>query len=334
MGGPSARMLQSCSGHREGAKRATLRGGAAAGKPGGALGEKQLERLFGKQYTLELTVPHNKATLVKLIKEHRLGGGEFNVVTLDGNEFHIPGTKGGTDAGPSSHFSDMGKGAGKSAKGERKDTSGDKVGAARRALSAATEYRGVTYTEAELRKMPKAEAEYRRELMARSKQEVKMEMGFEGGLKAGLDVYKSVMQKFGGDDKEDAAPSAADWEEKLPKRGVIQFRFKAKELQVTGSAGPAAPERAAWAAQRSAAMNRARGVAAEESAQSKPMSLSDRINEVISIRFVVKKAVAVVVSMASMALSIVAWAWDTIRALLGSSPSADSLRAARAAALS
>jgi hypothetical protein len=52
--------------------------------------------------------------------------------------------------------------------------------------------------QAELSKMPKAEAEYRRELMARSQQEMKMEMGFEQGLKAGLDVYKSVMQKFGG----------------------------------------------------------------------------------------------------------------------------------------
>merc|ERR1711998_347761 len=107
----------------------------------------------------------------------------------------------GADTGPSSHFSDLGQGAGRTAKGEVKSKE-DKLSAAKRALAAATEYKGLTYTEAELNKMPKAEAEYRRELMARSKQEVKMEMGFEQGLKAGLDVYKSVMQKLGADKSE------------------------------------------------------------------------------------------------------------------------------------
>lgn len=313
-----------------------LRGGSATAKSAGTLGEKQLERLFGKQYTLDLTVPHNKATLIKLIKDHRLGGGEFNVVTLDGKEYRIPGTKGDSEAGASSHFNDLGQGAGKSAKGEKKDAPGDKVNAAKRALAAAADYRGVTYTEAELRKLPKAEAEYRRELMARSKQEVKMEMGFESGLKAGLDIYKSVMQKFGGDDK-DSPPSAADWEQQLPKRGVVQFRFKAKELKVTGSAGQVPLEKAAWAVQRSAAMSRARGVADEARAtEKKNASFTDRVNEVISIRFVVKKAFEAGMALASVAVSVAAWAWDTLRGLLGSSssPSTASLRAARSAAIS
>ena len=311
-----------------------LRGGASPAKAGGTLGEKQLERLFGKQYTLDVTVAHHKTTLIKLIKDHRLGGGDFNVVTLNGKEYHIPGTKGDSESESSSHFSDMGQGAGKSAKGERKDESGDKVNAAKRALAAAADYRGVTYTEAELRKMPKAEAEYRRELMARSKQEVKMEMGFESGLKVGLDIYKSLKQKFGADEAKDSPLPAADWEQQLPQKGVIQFRFKAKEMQVTG-AGSAHPKKAAWAAQRSAAISRARGAATEaQGAPKKPHSLTDRINEVISIRFVVRKAVEAGVSLASVALSVVAWAWETARGLLGSSPSADSLRAARSAAIS
>ena len=114
---------------------------------GTALGEKQMERLFGTQYSLDLKVAHNRATLVRLVKDHRLGGGEFNAVTLDGKEYHIPGTKKGSDTGPSSHFSDLGQGAGRTAKGEIKSKD-DKVNAAKRALAAATEYKGVTYTEA------------------------------------------------------------------------------------------------------------------------------------------------------------------------------------------
>jgi hypothetical protein len=129
-----------------------LRGGAGdtpskAVSGGTALGEKQMERLFGTQYSLDLKVAHNRATLVRLVKDHRLGGGEFNAVTLDGKEYHIPGTKKGSDTGPSSHFSDLGQGAGRTAKGEIKSKD-DKVNAAKRALAAATEYKGVTYTEA------------------------------------------------------------------------------------------------------------------------------------------------------------------------------------------
>ena len=129
-----------------------LRGGAGdtpskAVSEGAALGEKQMERLFGAQYSLDLKVAHNRATLVRLVKDHRLGGGEFNAVTLDGKEYHIPGTKKGSDTGPSSHFSDLGQGAGRTAKGEIKSKD-DKVNAAKRALAAATEYKGVTYTEA------------------------------------------------------------------------------------------------------------------------------------------------------------------------------------------
>ena len=54
----------------------------------------------------------NVDKLVKFISDHRRGGGEFNVVTLDGKEFHIPGVKKESESGASSHFTDMGQGAG------------------------------------------------------------------------------------------------------------------------------------------------------------------------------------------------------------------------------
>eukprot|EP00802_Teleaulax_amphioxeia_P021323 Tamp_21672.p2 GENE.Tamp_21672~~Tamp_21672.p2 ORF type:complete len:267 (-),score=38.58 Tamp_21672:45-845(-) len=195
------------------------------------------------------------------------------------------------------------------------------------ALAAATEYKGVTYTEAELNKMPKAEAEYRRELMARSKQEIKMEMGFEQGLKAGLDVYKSVMQKFGAD-KSDDTPSTTDWESLLPAKGVLQCRFKAKEIQRTGKTD------AAVALERAASLKRARGSVAAEEEKKESLSFTDRINRVMSVKFIVIKAVEIGISIGTVALSIVAWAWDTVRGLIGSSPKAEAVRAARAAALS
>ena len=316
----------------------TLRGGsspaAATKKNAPALGERQLERLFGKPHSLDLKVAHNRATLVKLIKEHRLGGGEFHMVTLDGKDFHVPGTK-KTDDGPSAHFTDMGINMGKSAKGELKGDVSAKVNAAKAAFSAATEYKGLQYSEAELNKLPKAEAEYRRELMARSKQAVKMEMGFESGLKAGLDVYKSVMQRFGSEDTDKAGITAADaWESQLPTKGVLQFRYRSKELQVTGS-GDKTPEKASWAAQRASALNRARGAAAKtEQAAAPARPWSERMTEVVSFRFVAKKVFGLAWSVGSAAVAVAAWAWDSLRGLVAGSPKASAMRAARAAALS
>lgn len=54
----------------------------------------------------------NVDKLVKFIKDHRLGGGDFHVVTLDGKEFQIPGVKKDSESGASSHFTDLGQGAG------------------------------------------------------------------------------------------------------------------------------------------------------------------------------------------------------------------------------
>jgi len=58
-------------------------------------------------------------------------------IHAEGKEFHIPGTKKGPDSGPSAHFTDLGRDAGKSAKGERKGGD-DKMSAAKKAFATAT----------------------------------------------------------------------------------------------------------------------------------------------------------------------------------------------------
>ena len=59
-----------------------------------------------------------------------------------------------------------------------------------------------------------------------------------------------------------------------------------------------------------------------------------RLLEVVSVKFVLKKAFSVGLALLSTALSVLSWLWDSVRGLMGSSPKADAMRAARSAALS
>jgi len=196
--------------------------------------------MMGARFTLDLTQEKKRTALVELIKQHRQGYGEFNGVNLDGKPYTIPGTKAEATSGADDHFSAMGKDAGRSTKVEQKIQKMPGGIDLKKSLQSAVEYKGLTYTEADLAKLPKAEAEYRRELMKQSKQEVKMELGFEPILQAGMEVYKMIKERFGGllpeeGEKMDAVP---DYIAKIPITGILSLRFKAKEVTRASGDGP------------------------------------------------------------------------------------------------
>jgi hypothetical protein len=174
--------------------------------------------MLGARYTLDLSQDDKRNALVKLIKQHRQGFGEFNAVTLDGAAFSIPGTKQTSAGGSTSeHFDNMGKGAGRSAKGEMPKPQGVVGGIdLKKSLQSAVDYKGLEYSEAELAKLPKAEAEYRRELMRRSKQEIKMEMGFETALKGGIEMYQKLMGRSKGAEGGDKISDVPEYVAKIP----------------------------------------------------------------------------------------------------------------------
>jgi hypothetical protein len=110
----------------------------------------------------------------------------------------------------------------------------------KKSLQSAVDYKGLEYSEAELAKLPKAEAEYRRELMRRSKeapppprtkwtrrvshpvlighakQEIKMEMGFETALKGGIEMYQKLMGRSKGAEGGDKISDVPEYVAKIP----------------------------------------------------------------------------------------------------------------------
>jgi hypothetical protein len=71
-------------------------------------------------------------------------------------------------------------------------------------------------------------------------------------------------------------------------------------MHTTGKAdASSAPEKAAWAAQRSAAMKRARGNVAEEDSNVN-LPLTDRITRMLSIKFIVMKSVETGISISEV----------------------------------
>eukprot|EP00960_Hanusia_phi_P068231 766792-Hanusia_phi.AAC.2 len=105
-----------------------------------------------------------------------------------------------------------------------------------------------------------------------------MELGFEGILQGGATVFQDIMQRFR---KDEPSAGAANFEDQLPVRinelantkGILQFRFKAKESKLTAVSDKPI-EKPQWASLRTAAVSRkASQVALGEATR----SLIDRI---------------------------------------------------------
>eukprot|EP00960_Hanusia_phi_P068230 766792-Hanusia_phi.AAC.1 len=98
-----------------------LRGGSGANPKTQkiSLDETRLQKMLGTPYTLDMSRDQDRQEVIKLIKQHRLGGGEFNAVVLNGVDFNLPGTNSLVSEKENEHFKEL-KGKGQSAKGEKK----------------------------------------------------------------------------------------------------------------------------------------------------------------------------------------------------------------------
>ena len=191
-----------------------------------------LHPLTGVKYMLDMSQEGDRKTLVKLVREHQNGGGDFNMVKKDGVDYAIHGVEvADEESTTSDHFAGM-KGQAAKVTAPVAKSAGKNM---ENAIKDKLQYKGLQYTAADFAKMGKSEAEYRRQLMAMSKQELKMEL-------PGGDILNGAISFFGGmfgGKKEEANRDATEEElctaidRKLPSKGVLHFRFKVRSILAT-----------------------------------------------------------------------------------------------------
>jgi len=318
------------AGHGDAKECLRMRGGSAAkGKPDKAgLNEEALKRMLGVKYMLDLSQESDRKTLIKLVREHREEGGQFNMVKKDGEDYQIFGVVSGDEEEEGgSHFDGMKGQAAQRIEAPQKGGAGSAV---QNAVKDKLQYKGLQYSAADLSKMTRSEREYRMQLMAMSKEEVKMEMPGEGLISGALDLYKSWFGKKEEDTGDEPTGEAFDklLDNKLPSKGVLHFRFKSKPKKTTSAtvASSAPLQSASWASARKTSVARsASGAAGKEGGEEDEAgeSFLQRVQRIASPRFIASTILGIALRVATAVLGIVS---SLLKAITGRSAAADMRR--------
>uniref|UniRef100_A0A6T8PQK5 Uncharacterized protein n=1 Tax=Hemiselmis andersenii TaxID=464988 RepID=A0A6T8PQK5_HEMAN len=307
-----------------------MRGGSAAkGKPDKAgLNEEALKRMLGVKYMLDLSQESDRKTLIKLVREHREEGGQFNMVKKDGEDYQIFGVVGADeDEEGGSHFDGMKGQAAQKIEAPQKGGAGSAV---RNAVKDKLQYSGLQYSAADLSKMTRSEREYRMQLMAMSKDEVKMEMPGGELLNGALNLYKSW---FGKKDEETGDEPTGEafgklLDNKLPSKGILHFRFKSRPKKTTSAtASSSSPlQSAAWASARktSVARSASSGVAKDgEEEEEVEESFLQKVQRMATPKYIATTILGIAFKVVSTVLGIVA---SILKSLTGRSAKSDMMR--------
>eukprot|EP00285_Hemiselmis_virescens_P009566 CAMPEP_0173385096 /NCGR_PEP_ID=MMETSP1356-20130122/7690_1 /TAXON_ID=77927 ORGANISM="Hemiselmis virescens, Strain PCC157" /NCGR_SAMPLE_ID=MMETSP1356 /ASSEMBLY_ACC=CAM_ASM_000847 /LENGTH=233 /DNA_ID=CAMNT_0014340747 /DNA_START=342 /DNA_END=1043 /DNA_ORIENTATION=- len=200
--------------------------------------------------------------------------------------------------------------------------------AVQQAVKDKLQYKGLQYSAADFSKMTRSEAEYRRQLMAMSKEEVKMEMPGGELINGAIGLYKSWFGKK--EEANDDEPTGEAFERllenKLPAKGILHFRFKAKPKRTTTTSSSASSTplaSASWAAARKTSVARgatAAGSASKEDGEEVEESFLQKVQRMVTPRYIATTLFGIALKVATTVLSILS---SLLKALTGRSQKAD-----------